>query len=186
MHREERKERRQEQKFEHEELQLEKAEDKALWVIAHELKEIAFWLKKLVSSEEVPAPTAIQIYQTGETIMAAILPSATGTFGLINTPAGTVIPASAIITWTADNSVDVSAPSPSLASGSSPAGLTVALTSAASPVATSFNLSVTVAFTDPVSGVAQNLAATLNVTLGSGGGGTPVAGPTSVAITQLS
>jgi len=161
-----------------EELTLEERAVHALERLSHSVESIAHSLLR-------PSPVSIQIYQLGAT-MAAILPSATGTFGLINTPAGTVIPASAIITWAADNSVDVSAPVPSLASGSSPAGLTVALTSAASPVATSFNLSVVVAFTDPVSGVAQSLTATLNVTLGSGSTTPPVAGPTSVAITQLS
>ena len=115
----------------------------------------------------------------------AIAAGATGTFGLTLSPAGAAFPAGTVITWTSDNSTDVSAPTLSAASGTLPAGLTAAVTSAVAPVAASFNLTATAVFPD-----AKNLGQSITLTTGpnpvglSAVAATPV--PTSISMTQIS
>jgi hypothetical protein len=144
-------------------------------------------IKFFKTFEKSAGPTAVQI--KGDSIMGfAILPGATGTFGLTLTPPTSVLPMSSVITWTADNSADVSVPVPSTATATQPVGVECSFTSSTAPVATSFNISVTVAFVDPVSLQQVNLTAgPANVVLGTGVvTPPPVAGPTAVAITQIS
>jgi hypothetical protein len=164
-------------KFERKELHIEER-------IACALESIVDVLEQLVP--RIPIPASIQMTQGDTTMGFAILPSATGTFGLTLSPAGSAFPLAAVITWTADNSTDVSAPSLSTATAASPAGLTAAVTSGSAPVATSFNLTASATFTDPVSGNSVTLTTGPNpVGLGTGVVTTsPV--PTSISMTQIS
>ncbi len=157
-----------------------------------ELREANASLREIVRllTPSRTVPTSISMTQQGEQPMNfKILPGATGTFSFDLAPVGSAFPPGTVITWTSDGAAsDVSAPIPSPADATNPEGRSVSIASSATPVASSFNLTVSVTFTDPANPAGGPITLVSGPNPVAIGPGTPPPPPvpTSITMTQLS